>query len=342
MGHDEPIGRVFDRIRREAVTDPKSARQTFEATRSTGADRMAELLELASRPGESRVRGVIAASVRLSGGSTEVEPWLRRWVANEPDEFTRGAIEKAIAALPAVQGERAPEPPPTTARLPDELVAAYRYVSERLCHRVRNTMTAPNAQLLRLETILPRVADPAVRDQLTEILGALKTGFGRVGKGVQFDVGDDYLTWQPIGLGDWLETMSSDFASRFGHARFEVQGPAAARAIRVRCTRFLLETAFGNVWTNALQAAGSPCSITAAFESRDGKLEILISDNGPGFSAGHLDVAFKETFSTNPGTRGRGLLEIADAIFHLHGDIELVETTSGAYRVRIRLPVEAR
>jgi len=339
MGADESIARVFDRIRREAVTDPKSARRTFEAVRSAGGERLAELLEFASRPGESRVRGVIAAAARLWGVSAELEPWLRRWAASEPDEFTRGAIELAVAAIP---GRHTPEPLAPARRLPADLIAAYRYVADRLCHRVRNAMTAPNAQLLRLETLIPRVWDDAVRDELTEILGALKTGFGRVGKGVQFDVGDDYLSWQPIELGRWLEAAGSDFASRFGNARLEVIGPAAARTLRVRATRFLLETAFGNVWTNALQAAGTPCSITAAFAFTDGRLEILLSDNGPGFSESYLDVAFKETFSTKPGACGRGLLEIADAVSHLHGDIELQETTPGAYRIRIRLPVEAR
>lgn len=339
MADEAPIERVFDRVRREAVTDPKAARQTFAALRSVGGERLREFLELASRPGESRARGVIAVGARLSNTCAELEPWLRRWADAEPDEFTRSAIGAALATIP---GKTEPKPSPPARPLPTELVATYRYVSDRLCHRVRNAMTAPNAQLLRLESILRRVEDQTVRGELTEILGALKSGFGRVGKGVQFDTGDDYLTWQAIELASWLETARSDFAGRFGPAQFDITGPVEARRLRIRSTPFLLDTAFGNIWTNALQASGTPCSITAAFAVRNGRLEIVLSDNGPGFAIGHLDVAFKETFSTKPGARGRGLLEIADAVLHLEGDIGLVEVTAGVFRIRIYLPVEAR
>jgi signal transduction histidine kinase len=335
MSANDPIAHLYDRLRRMAVSEPKQARQTICALANGRTETLDLVLDLASRPGESRVRQVVAAAARLDLPAHGLEPWLRRWLDVEPDEFTRSAIEAALTSR-----TRASQPAKPARELPAQLLEAYRYVSERLCHRVRNTMTAPAAQLVRLESLLRRVEDAAVRSDLTAILGDLRSGFHRLGRGVQFDVGDDYLHWQTFSLADWLDGARLEFASLFGPAALELAGEAAAQRCRVRATKFLLDTVFGNLWANALQAAGHPCTITARFTARDRTVEVVMQDNGPGFAEQHLETAFQQSFSTNAESRGRGLLEIAEAVAQMQGKAYLAEVRRGEFRIHICLPTD--
>ena len=72
-----------------------------------------------------------------------------------------------------------------------------------------------------------------------------------------------------------------------------------------------------------------------------GVIDMLVLDNGPGFAETHLETAFQQVFSTKADSRGRGLLEIADAVLRLQGTVELTRANTGEYRIRISLPVEA-
>jgi sensor histidine kinase regulating citrate/malate metabolism len=112
----------------------------------------------------------------------------------------------------------------------------------------------------------------------------------------------------------------------------------------VRANAFLLETAFGNLWANAVQAAEQAnlpdCLITAEVRRAARRIEILLRDNGPGFAEQHLETAFRMPFSTKSDTRGRGLLEIAEAVRRLQGNVQLVPVPTGEYRILVSLPLE--
>ena len=151
-------------------------------------------------------------------------------------------------------------------------------------------------------------------------------------------------------LGEWLEGAAPGFANRLGHATFSLVASPQARRVRVRATAFLLDTAFGNLWTNSVQAADQlnlpSCHITAELNVRKdntekGWVDALLRDSGPGFSSQMVASAFRLPFSTKAETRGRGLLEVADAIRRLQGEVKLVPVAANEHRVLIRLPVEA-
>jgi signal transduction histidine kinase len=332
-GNSDPL----DRLRWLAASDPKEARAAFQAMLHGPPDELHSLLSAASRLGDGRLRQMIAIVFRTGKGASVLEPWLRQWLEVESDEFTRAAIESALAS-------RVPAPVPQTAsRIPvTHSVAAYRYVSDRLCHRVRNALTLPSAQIKRLENVISEVGDSQLRQELAEILSGLQAGFLRVSRNVQFDTGDDYLTWQPIPLIDWLESRAPDFATRYGAAQLSVSCDPAIRRLTVRGTKFLLETVFGNLWANATQAAEALCTIRVecALNSERGVMEMFVLDSGSGFSATHLESAFTQIFSTKSESRGRGLLEVADAVTQLRGSVELAMIAPGDYRIRIQLPVE--
>lgn len=328
---------VVTTLRWLAASDPKQARTAFCALLQGDAALLNDVLKSASRPGDGRLRQMIATVYRTDATATALEPWLRQWIEIEPDEFTKSAIANALSA-------RIPEVPPRPSPRSQaaNTVEAYRYVADRLCHRVRNAMSLPSAQLARLAHIARDVGDPVLQTELMEVLAGLQTGLRRISRNVQFDTGDDYLTWQSIPIVAWLEASANEFASRFGHAKFVVTCDQVVRRTTVRATRFFLETAFGNLWSNAVQAVEPPCRIDVqcALDSQKGQVEMLIVDNGPGFPETHLETAFQQVFSTKSDSRGRGLLEIADAIVRLQGTVQLSRSANGEYRIRISIPVE--
>jgi len=338
MAPDDQNG-VLDDLRWLAASDPKRARATFQEILQHGGDALDNLLAVASRPGDGRLRQMIATVYRTdTTGATVLEPWLRRWLSVEPDEFTKAAIESALVSRTAAPAVR-----PTPRSPAAQALEAYRFVADRLCHRVRNAMSLPGAQIKRLEHLIPGVSDAALKNELMDIFAGIQAGFVRISRNVEFDIGDDYLTWQPIPLTNWLRSMEKEFTGRFGPAKLVIACDPAVRRVIVRAPRFLLETIFGNLWSNAVQAADPPCrfEVQFALDSERAVVDTLILDNGPGFAETHLDTAFQQVFSTKSQTRGRGLLEIADAVVRLQGSVALVKAAAGEYRVRIGLPVEA-
>lgn len=329
---------AVENLRWLAASDPKRARIAFQALARNGDDNLRDLLESASRPGEGRLRQMIATVFKTDSGAVTLEPWLRRWLTTESDEFTKTAIESALASRSPASFTRSVHRNSVT-----QVVESYRFVADRLCHRIRNAMTLPNAQIKQLEHLIRDVNDPELKKELTEILAGFQTGFVRISRNVEFDTGDDYLAWQSIPLFTWLDSMEKEFSARYDVAKLVVTCEPIVRRATVRATRFFLETIFGNLWSNAIQAAEPPYrfELQCALDTERATLNVLVLDNGPGFAEAHLDTAFQQVFSTKSQSRGRGLLEVADAVVRLQGAVELTRFGPSEYRVRIRLPVES-
>ena len=328
----------YDQLRRQVVSEPKQARAAVTGLLRDRSALLSDVLDLASRPGEGRIRQVIALAARLSQTTCTIEDRLRSWEANEPDEFTRGEI---TAALDSIQ----PTPLVTSQafEMPQHFVDAYRYTSERLCHRVRNPLTRSASLLLRLQRAARTTTDPELSSELTDLYRDLQSMVHRVGNVVEFDIDDAHTNWRLIPLGDWLKAAIPRFTSRFGPAALLLPGSVQANSTCVRANGFLLETVFGNAWANAIQASeetdGKGCRITAELSVTNSWLDILLYDDGPGFSDQQLDMAFRAPFSTKAERRGRGLLEIAEAVGRMQGKVRLVEVARGEYRMLIHLPV---
>jgi signal transduction histidine kinase len=338
MSPDHSQNDILANLRWMAASDPKQARTAFHAILQGQEEVLNNVLTAASRPGDGRLRQMIATVFKTDEKATILESWLRRWLEVEPDEFTKNAIESALAS-------RAPAPAPRPAsRNPTvQTVEAYRYVADRLCHRIRNALTLPNSQLIRLQYLVGDIGDPSLKQELMEILTGFQTGLLRISRNVEFDTGDDYLSWQTIPVVGWLESASIEFEARFGPAKLVIICDPAVRRVKIRATRFSLETVFGNLWSNAIQAVEPPCrfEVQCALDTGRGVIDMLVLDNGPGFAETHLETAFQQVFSTKADSRGRGLLEIADAVLRLQGTVELARASTGEYRIRISLPVEA-
>lgn len=336
MDASDDVAEEYGRLRRLAVGDPRQAREWLIRMVTQQNDRVRRVMEMASRPGEGRVRQIIATTIRINATVRSVlRPWLDEWVAVESDEFALRAMRDVI------EGEQHQPVPvaPLPAELPRHFPETYRYVSERLCHLVRNALALPDTELRRLGQAMRLVKDENVRAALTDILSGLRTGFQRVARAVEFDLGDGHVAWASIHLAEWLRRTTVDYGQRFGAARLTVRGGAEAWA-RVWAAPFLLENVFGNLWMNAVQAAGTGCELVIEITAVRPTLEVLIVDSGPGFDEAARTAVFQSQYSTKGTGGGRGLLEISEAVGRLQGKVQLAPVGPVSFRILLVFPLE--
>ena len=327
---------LYDRLRRLAVEDPKTARKVFlEAFEANNTD-LPEFLDRLRKPGESRLRQVVANAVRAHPEKRRLVPELLLWRDAETDEFTRRAIAGAFSGVDASVLQHSKES--STDVLPKEVVDAYRYVSERLRHRLRNTMLSAQAQASRLKSAAQNGAVADIQVPLAKINDALLSLSREL---EATDADPQYFQQRSIVLSDWLSQMDLRYTSRYSSVNLKLINADNPEA-RILASDYLLEIVFWNVWLNAHQAAVINCSVTVVFETAGKDLILKILDSGQGFSKDLKDIAFEEMYSTKTPGRGRGLLEIQEAVERLGGQARLYEEKPSEYRLQIRLPLEGR
>jgi len=327
---------LYERLRRLAVEDPRGAKSLFLATFEANSNDLYELLAQLRKPNEGRLRQVVANAVRTHPEKVRVIPDLVVWRETETDEFTRRAIEGALADVsPAVARAGAP---PHRISAPSELADVYRYVSDRLRHRLSNTMLSALAQANYLKKLM--AADLATDVQTT--IAKLNDAMVSLARELEAtDVDPEYFRQRPIALPDWLRQMNTRYATRYNAIALRLVKNEDLQ-LRIFANDYLLDTIFWNIWINAHQAAGPNCEITIEFKGKHREVELLISDNGDGFPSDLKDVLFQQMYSTKSRSRGRGLLEVQDAVERLTGRVDLYEAKPSEYRIRIRLPLDVQ
>ncbi len=215
---------------------------------------------------------------------------------------------------------------------------AYRYVSERLKHRLRNTMLSAQAEASRLRA----AAVNGTADDIQVALARINDALLSLSRELEAtDADPQYFRQRSIALGDWLRQMDLRYTSRYSSVNLKLIN-ADNPEKRVFACDYLLEIVFWNIWLNAHQAAGANCSVTVVFEATGKDLILKILDSGQGFSKELNEIAFQQMYSTRTPGRGRGLLEIQEAVERLGGQIRLYEENPLEFRLQIRLPLEGR
>jgi heavy metal sensor kinase len=146
------------------------------------------------------------------------------------------------------------------------------------------------------------------------------------------------LRCERVDLSDLGEQTAARFSGRAATAgrRVDVDIPAGSE---VEADRLQLEQAVGNLLDNAFLHGGG--TVTLQVRSRNGTVELHVTDEGPGFPSAFADHAF-ERFSRADEARaggGSGLgLAIVDAVARAHGgSAGLTQVARGA-DVWLRLP----
>jgi signal transduction histidine kinase len=328
-------------LRRLAAEDPRRAREQFTQLLESGSPQLENLLRRVSSPGEGRLRQMIANAVRARPDKDRVVSFLLRWRDVETDEFAKRAIN---AALDGIEVSAYEQPQRLTALADPSFVEAYRYAAERLHHQVRNTLLDPSARLVRLRNWAGAIGDEKLRYEILSAVGELRDAFRRLGRVVESsEVDAEHFRPRAIRLADWLAEMNTEYGRSFSPVKLAVEGESGCPLtipLTIKASDYLLKLIFWNLWVNAHQAVSEECVITTRLR-RDGKrVEVVFLDNGDGFPPSLRGVAFQERFSSNGVDRGRGLLEVQEAVERLFGEVGLFEHRPGEYRVKMFFPLE--
>jgi signal transduction histidine kinase len=321
---------LYARLRQLAAEDPRQARLVFLEQFEANTPEGSLFLEQITKPGEGRLRQLVANSVRNHDQKHRILAVLLRWREAETDEFARRAIEGALDGVDFRQLSVNQEGDSAQSQIGE----MYRYVAERLRHRLRNSMLAAQGYANRLRNFIP----PNSASDAQELVAKLNDSMISLGRELQAtDVDPEYFKRRSVALFDWITQMNERYASKYRSVRIVTNGNSS---FRVTASDYLLETIFWNIWLNAQQAVGSDCQITIQVIHNGQHIHLLISDNGAGFPGRLADVAFQERYSSKHPSRGRGLLEIQDAVERLGGKVQLTEMYSKEYRLRLLLPLE--
>ena len=331
MRSNEAMEELYNSLRMLAVQDPRAARKQFEELLNANADVAHGVLIRMAAPGEGRLRQLVANLARNRADRSQFAEHFERWLAVETDQFAYRAISAAMDVPRTV----APTIPNQQALVAREMVEMYRYVSERLRHELQNALLRPRTRLLQLLETVKRIDEGVTRAQLESLMAQLQDEFQAIGRMVEFEPNDPYFTLRPLNICEWVQQMNAEYAKRFNRIDLTITATEAVTKQQVLASDYLLRLVFWNLWMNAHQAVGQACANTLTCEIRDCKLWITIVDNGPGFPADMAGVAFENRFSHNGPNRGRGLLEVQDAMQQLHGNAQLVETSSSVFRVQL-------
>lgn len=335
MKSSESGADAIEGLRRLVRQNLKEARRQVQAVLAGGPDGRATFLAALGGVGDGRLRQCVANVVIADQSLLPVTTAsLQAWLAAETDEFARRSIASALQ-----QTATAKRPTHKAGLIDPALVTAYRYVSDRLAHELRNTLLIPQGRLNELQSLVSTLGDDQTRARILSCLGQLGDEFQEVGRLAVSNPDDEYFRFRPITILDWIERMKGAYAKRYSALGFEPLGPPAALAAKVLANDYFLRLAFWNLWLNSHQTVGSMCKISIEFSIDAGMLRLVVLDNGAGFRADAVGVAFHDRFSKNGDHRGRGLLEVQDAVEQLQGTAELVKHATGTYRVRLTFPV---
>ncbi len=214
-----------------------------------------------------------------------------------------------------------------------------------LRHNLRNELTVIDgyAGRIRLETDDGTVADHADRIARS---GERLADIGEKARAFDSLVGDD-PTFEAIDLAAFLSAAAGEFRGRY---------PAAT--VRTRCDdvdlvadRALLRAALANVVENALEHGGeAPTVEVVASETADGRVEIAVTDDGPGIPDSEVAALDGGTETALDHGSGIGLRIVAWSLRRLGGELAFDRgagsgsgddgTGSDGTTVRLSLPAD--
>ncbi len=220
---------------------------------------------------------------------------------------------------------------------------ARRQMLRDVAHELRTPLTNLRAQIEAMQDGL-RPVDGVALTSLHEDVRVLERLVGDVDVLARADAGKLELHLESVDLASLVDrTLGSFVASgrlSQGHLSIEMQGSGEVKGDATRLAQVLR-----NLVENSLQHGGQGVSVRVAARRNGTRVELSVSDNGPGVASEHLPRLFDRLYRTDPsrarGSGGAGLgLAIVKAIIDAHGgEAEARAGTPRGLEVLVRLPV---
>lgn len=331
MGDEKTL---YRRLRELAYEDPLATKYDFITLFEQDRVTALRVLEEATDLRGSRFRQIAARAVPINATENDVAAVLNSWLQLETDEFAITAINDALEV-----GNRTGRPRRQKLQTPPrplELEGTYKYVSSRLRHRVLNALPGAGMTIRNLREYLN---EPWSHDLVARIsiqVDQLYDQLSRLEKAVTFDEESSYFQCGSIALMPWLRDHQIKFAREFAPITLDLRFESADNNLRVCGTPYWLETAITNLWKNSIDEVGrDQCKITMEATREGHEVHLAVRDNGPGLRESGFKRGFQFQYSSKSPERGRGHMEVADAMKKMNGSACVVPTDDG-YRVQLR------
>jgi nitrogen fixation/metabolism regulation signal transduction histidine kinase len=216
-------------------------------------------------------------------------------------------------------------------------LAAWAEMARIIAHEIKNPLTPIRLSVEHLREVWRR-GDRDVGRVLEEAVGNVLRQTEELRRSASEFA--DYArlpepSYQDVAVRRLLEQAAAAYAAAPG----VVWETAASPDLRVRADPRLIARVLSNLLGNSVEAlAGRTGKIRLAAEERGGRVEIRVSDEGPGVPPEALPKLFEPYFSQKSGGTGLGLA-IARRIVEEHGGtISADNDPSGGLRVTFDLP----
>lgn len=315
-----------------ALTDAAATRVEVIRVLSTlsNEERATFIEDLAARA-NPRLRQAVARAVQIAGNRHEMASVFEKWLVTETDEFARTAITEAQAAN---------KRPSRRKQLLSDLKSVpetYRFLYERIRHRVLNVMPGAGLSVMKLKDVAAQIPSEQHRHALMSEIDDLSATLGRLQRALDFQEEKARFELERFDLGAWLKEFVRSYRIQWQSVDIRVVEPHGD--VRIEGIRYLLEVAFSNLLDNGREAVEAGGWISLEF-STDGRwVHVDVIDSGTGLSSDVADAAFQLPVSTKGQRgRGRGLMEVEDAVRRIGGRAQIVNVSTRA-RVRLSFPV---
>ena len=220
--------------------------------------------------------------------------------------------------------------------------AAWGEVARRLAHEIKNPLTPIQLSAERLQMKLSAKLAPPDADVLQRGTSMIVNQVAAMQRMV--DDFRDYARTPPAVLRELdLNALVREVLGLYENAAAPPQAALAAGLPRVLGDAGQLRQVIHNLLQNAQDAvaasAGPKVTIETAIAS--GRVQLTVSDNGPGFPQRMLTSAFEPYVTTKAKGTGLGLAIVKKIIDEHQGAIELANAKTGGARVEIQLKCAA-
>ncbi len=219
----------------------------------------------------------------------------------------------------------------------DKLVALGE-LSASLAHEIRNPIGVINASA----ALLDKPEQPP--EKRTELTRMIREESARVGNLVQDFLQLSRFRQPTLTLLDPTVPLERALAAALaGRTQIRIEKAYAHEGTEVLADSSLLQQAWGNIFTNAIQAMGENGG-RLRIESRidKGELHVAVEDSGPGIPADVLPRLFEPFFTTKDQGTGLGL-SIANTLIEANGGrLEVRSPKNGGARFTMIFPVRKK
>lgn len=215
-------------------------------------------------------------------------------------------------------------------------------LSAGISHELGQPLTALRALADNGRVLLTRGALPQAMDNFAAITGVAER-MGRITSQLKSFAHKAPLDRRALHLREVVESAAQLLASRLVHAGVEVQ-VEVDEAVTVHADGYRLEQVLVNLLANAIDALiASPIKrVTVQAQQREGRVQVRVSDTGPGLSPQAAERLFEPFFTSKPPGEGLGLgLVISSHIVREFGGTLRVVPSSGGATFEFDLPPAA-